>query len=105
MKLHIKTRYYSETRVGREPIKYRVRQPRGKGTDVYGEIWLDPVLRKASNSDLRQALINHELRELKAWAVGSTRAHSEARSREPTLIRRIGGVSGFWKEIKRRQRR
>ena len=102
MQLHIKIRYYSQTVVGREPIKFKVRQPKGVGTDVYGEIWLDPVLRKAKVADLRKALMAHEMAEIKAWARGQKGSHTKARSHEPAAIRNIGGVSGFWREIKRR---
>jgi len=105
MKLHIKQRYYKQSRVGREPIRFSVRQPRGVGTDIYGEVWLDPVLRKKQNADLKRALLKHEVDEIKVWGKGGSKGHTKARSKESKLIRTIGGVSGFWREIKRRERR
>lgn len=104
MKLHLKKRYYKTSRRGREPIRYSVRQPRGVGTDIYGEVRIASVLRKRKNKDLRKALMRHEIAEIRKWGKGGKATHSEARKREPKLTRGIGGVSGFWKEIKRRER-
>lgn len=103
MELHLTTRYYKHSKVGREPIRFHVRQPKGIGTDVHGAIWLDPILKEPQNADLREALIKHELNEIKVWGQGNKASHTEAKGREPTLTKNIGGVSGFWHEIKRRQ--
>jgi hypothetical protein len=104
MKLHLKRKYYKHTKSGREPIRFHVTQPEGIGTDIYGTIWLDPVLRKRANADLRKALIKHETDEIKAWGRGKSGVHTKAKSKEPKLIREIGGVSGFWREIERRNK-
>ena len=101
--LKITYKYYKRVRRGEEPIRYTVRQPGGVGTTAYATIYLDPILKK--HADLRKALVNHELREIKAWAIGRTGSHTGARREEPVLTRDIGGVSGFWKEIKRRESR
>lgn len=103
MKLHLKKRYYKRSQKGREPVKYKVRQPRGVGTDIYGEIRIDPVLRKKKHSDLKRALLGHEIREIKDWGRGYAGGHTRARIHEPRLTRGMGGVSGFWKEVKRRE--
>lgn len=68
------------------------------------EIREDPVLRKAKHRDLQRALEHHELKEAKYWGEGRTNAHSLAKRGEPELSKRIGGVSGFWREIRRRER-
>jgi len=94
--------YYKRSLVGRDPVRYSARQPKGKGTTVFATFRLDPILRK--HRDLREAMLKHELNELRAWGAGSTRGHSLARSKEPALTRNIGGVSGFWREIKRREK-
>ena len=103
MKLALKRRYYTTSRRGREPIRYHVRQPKGVGTTVHGVIYMDPVLRRHSNADLRKALVGHEVREIRAWGAGKLASHSKARNQEPALTKKIGGVSGFWKEISRRE--
>lgn len=104
MKLYLKRRYYKGSQRGRDPIRFHVRQPRGVGTDVHGTIWLEPVLKKRQNTDLRTALLKHELVEIKAWGKGGKGSHTRAKSREPALIRNIGGVSGFWREIAKRNK-
>lgn len=105
MKIHLKEKYYKRSKVGREPIRFHVRQPKGAGTDVHGTIWLDPVLRERQNADLRKDLLKHETDEIRDWAKGKKGSHTRAKSQEPALIRNIGGVSGFWREIARRNRR
>ena len=85
-------------------MHFRIRQPKGKGTDIYGEVWIDPVLRKKRHSDLRKAILKHETNEIRDWGKGGKVSHTKARKREPRLTRNIGGVSGFWKEIERRER-
>ena len=104
MKLCLRRAYYKRSRVGREPVRFHVRQPQGVGTAIRGTIWLDPVLRKRRHADLRQALVRHETDEIKAWGKGKAGAHTRAKSREPKAIRSIGGVTGFWREIQRRER-
>jgi len=102
MRIIINKTYYKNSVKGREPIKYSVKQPKGVGTDVHASIKIDPVLKK--HKDLRKALLYHEKREISAWGSGKTNAHSLARKREPKLTKNIGGVSGFWKEIGRREK-
>ena len=102
MKLHIKKKYYSRVRWGEQPIKFRISQPKGIGTDVYCVIYLDPILKR--HKDLREALLKHEIEEITDWAKGGKGSHSKARRSEPVIIRNLGGVSGFWREVKRRER-
>lgn len=99
--LKIKKVYYSRVRWGEQPIRFTAKQPKGVGTTVYATIYLDPILKH--HPDLRNALLKHEIAELKAWGAGSTRAHTIGKSKESKLLRQIGGVSGFWREIKRRE--
>lgn len=101
MKIFVTKRYYKRRRIGEEPIKYKAKQKR-VGADVHATIMMDPVLKK--HPDLRKALVRHEVSEIRAWGKGSTSAHSSARSKEPKAIRNIGGVSGFWREINRREK-
>ena len=103
MKIQVKVtyKYYKRVRQGEEPIRYVARQPKGVGTNVFATIYLDPILKK--HPDLLKALLKHELNEIKAWGMGKAGVHTKARVREPALTRKIGGVSGFWKEIKRRE--
>jgi hypothetical protein len=100
MRYTFKKEYYKRRRPGEEPISFHASQ---KGNRVKATIKMDPVLKK--HPDLRKALLAHETSEIKAWATGDTAAHSQARAKEPVAIRNIGGVSGFWREIKRREKR
>ena len=102
LKLHITKQYYKKVQRGRDPIRFHVEQPNGVGTDMHAVIKLDPILKK--HNDLRKVLLKHETDEMMAWGKGSTRAHTLARKKEPKAIRYIGGVSGFWNEIKRREK-
>lgn len=102
MDVKISKKYYKRSRPGEEPMKYKARQPRGVGTTVHAEVYMDPVLKK--HPDLRKELLKHEMVEIRSWGEGSTRGHSKARGRESKPIREIGGVSGFWREIKKRER-
>ena len=100
MQVRVTKRYYKRIKVGRDPIRYQARQPKGIGADVHVVITLDPVLK--NHPDLRRDLLKHELDEIKAWGLGKSGGHTRARSKEPRQTREIGGVSGFWREIKRR---
>jgi len=100
MKVYVTKKYYKHSRVGEEPIKYKAKQKR-VGADVHATVFMDPVLKK--HPDLRKALIKHEKTEIRAWGRGESGGHSKARRHEPKAIRNIGGVSGFWREIKRRE--
>ena len=99
--LKITYKYYKHVRRGEEPIRYTVKQPKGVGTAAFATIYLDPILKK--HPDLQRALLKHEINEIKAWATGKVGVHIKARGKEPALTRKIGGVSGFWEEIKRRE--
>ena len=99
----ITKRYYPKSLVGREPIRYSAKQPNGIGSTVYAIIYLDPILRK--HPDLERALMRHEVNEIRAWSTGKPGAHTIAKSKEPKMLRDIGGVSGFWREIARREKR
>lgn len=101
LKVYVTKKYYKRSRVGEEPIKYHAKQKR-IGADVHATVYMDPVLKK--HPDLRKALVRHETDEIRAWGKGSSSAHSGARKREPKVIQNIGGVSGFWREIKRREK-
>lgn len=103
MKVFVTKRYYKRSVRGREPIKYKARQPHGIGKDIHVTIRMDPVLKK--HPDLRKALLRHEISEIRAWGKGKTGTHKKAREKEPKLLRKIGGVMGFWREIKRREKR
>ena len=103
MKLYLKKKYYKRSKVGRDPITFSIKQPGGVNTNIYGEVKIDPVLRKKRNRDLKKALLKHETDEIKAWGKGGKSAHTRAKSKEPKLTKEIGGVSGFWREIKRRE--
>jgi hypothetical protein len=103
MKIRVKKRYYKRSQRGREPIKYHASQPRGIGTDIQATIKIDPVLKR--HKDLRKSLLKHEMDEIREWGRGRRAGHTKARKREPKKIRTIGGVSGFWKEIERREGR
>lgn len=92
--------WYKKSRPGQEPVRY-VAQKIGQ-KNVYVTLYADPVLKKKKNKDLKKALFTHEIREAMLWSRGSTHAHTEARKAEPNETEHIGGVSGFWKEVKRR---
>ena len=101
MKVYVTKRYYKRSRPGEEPIKYSAKQKR-VGADVHAKVMMDPVLKE--HDDLRRALLRHELSEIRSWGRGESNAHSKARKKEPKAIRNIGGVSGFWREIRRREK-
>lgn len=102
MKVYIKTKYYKQSKKGREPAKYHATQKGGVGHDVHATVMLDPVLKK--HPDLKKAILKHEQNEIKSWGKGETASHSTSKKKEPALTRNIGGVSGFWSEIKRREK-
>ena len=99
MKIIKVIKYYKHIRRGEEPAKYTAHQ---KGNKVDIIIRLDPILKK--HSDLRKAIIKHELDETRNWAKKKLASHQYAKNREPEFIKKIGGVSGFWDEIKRREK-
>ena len=103
MKVKVKKVYYKRIQKGRDPIKFEAVQPNGIGEDVHATIKIDPILKK--HKDLRKAMLRHEVYEIVDWGRGCNNAHSHAKRKEPKLTRNIGGVSGFWKEIKRREKR
>ena len=102
VKVIIERSYYARTRPGQEPIRFHARQPGGIGKPVHLEIKEDPVLRR--HKDLQRALEAHEVHEARYWGEGKSNAHSLAKKHEPEMSKRIGGVSGFWKEVKRREK-
>jgi len=107
MKVKIKKVYYKRSQHGRNPIHFHAEQPKGVGTNIVAELHIDPILRKKSNKDLRQAMVNHEKDEIKAWGNGCSvhEAHHHARRKEAVLTKTLAkkGNKGFWQEIKRRQ--
>ena len=102
MKLYITKKYYKTSIRGREPIRYKARQKK-VGTDIHATIRMDPVLKKYP--DLRKVLLQHEKTEIREWGKGKTGGHRAAVKKEPKILRKIGGVSGLWREIKRRERK
>lgn len=100
MKVHIKKVYYKNIRKGSEPCKYVARQPNGVNTSVFATIKLDPVLRKKKLKPIKNAMIRHEINEMRHWGEGKSGGHRFANSKEPYLTRvKLKGVSGFWKKI------
>ena len=102
MKIHIKKQYYRHSKVGRSPASYKARQPEGKGTDVFMDMKVDPILRKKKARDLKKGIMRHEIEEVRAWGKGSTSPHRDASAKEPKVTRKLGGTSGFWKEAHKR---
>lgn len=103
MKIYVTKKYYKRSVKGREPIKYNAKQPKGVGTDVHATVMLDPVLKK--HGDLREALLRHERKEMLLWGKGESGCHRKALLSESDKIRRLGGVSGFWREVERRKKK
>jgi hypothetical protein len=104
MKLHIKKVYYKKPRIGKEPCKYSAVQPKGKGTDVYVTIKLDPILRKKKLKSTKNGMLKHETIEIKRWAKGDRYSHRDAEKVEPKITReKIKNVRGFWAEVKRKK--
>jgi hypothetical protein len=103
MKVHITKSYYKVSRKGREPAKFHATQKGGLGHDVHAKVKLDPILKK--HKDLERGIMKHEKTEIEHWGHGHPASQHVARFKEPKLTRTIGGVSGFWKEIEKRERR
>ncbi len=101
MKVLIKKKYYKTSSRKRSPIKFVAVQPEGKGTTVHATLHIDPVLRK--HKDLRNAMLKHEVIEIKHWGEGGRSSHYHAKSKEPKLTRNMG-LGGFWREIDRRKK-
>lgn len=102
MKVHLKKQYYKNIRVGKAPCKFTARQPKGVGTDVYATVKLDPVLRKRKLKPIKDAMVRHEINEIKAWGKGKNAPHRTAEGREPYLTRiKIKNTQGFWKALKK----
>ena len=99
MKLHIKKTYYKNVRKGKEPCKYVAKQPAGINTDVYATIRLDPILRKKKLKKVRDAMVKHEIHEIRAWGKGKEHSHRKANAAEPKVTKDLGGTSGFWRAI------
>ncbi len=98
MKLHIKKVYYKRPRVGKEPCKYSAVQPKGKGTDVYAVVKLDPILRKKKLKAIKNGMLKHETVEIKRWAKGDRYSHRDAEKKEPEITRkRVRNTNLFWK--------
>ena len=103
VKITLKEKYYKKSKLNREPIKYHAEQPGGLGTKVTAVVHMDPVLKQYP--DIRKAMLQHERREISDWSIGKTSAHKRAKAKEPRVIKDIGGVSGFWKEVRRREKK
>ena len=101
MKLHIKKVYYKRVRNGKEPCKYSAVQPKGKGTDVYATIKLDPILRKKKLKSIKNGMLKHEEVEIKRWAKGDRYSHRDAEKAEPKITRnKVRNVNLFWQHCK-----
>lgn len=103
MKVRICKKYYKRSQFGRNPMQFHAEQSGGIGSDVHAVILIDPVLKK--HPDLRKPMLQHEIDELKDWGKGKTGNHRRANRKEPLVTRKLGGVCGFWKEIKKREKR
>jgi hypothetical protein len=101
MKLHKKIVYYKNIRRGKEPCKYSATQPKGKNTDVYATIKLDPILRKKKLKKIRNGMLKHEDVEIIRWAKGDRYSHRDANLAEPRITKKLGGTKGFWNEVRR----
>lgn len=104
MKLHKKIVYYKNIRKGKEPCKYSAVQPKGKGTDVYATIKLDPILRKKKLKKIRDGMMKHEVVEITRWAKGDRYSHRDAERQESPFLRdKIKNVRGFWSFCKKKK--
>ncbi len=103
MKLHKKIVYYKNIRKGKEPCKYSAIQPKGKGTDVYATIKLDPILRKKKLKSIKNGMLKHETVEITRWAKGDRYSHRDANYSEPKVTKKLGGTVGFWQAVKRKK--
>jgi hypothetical protein len=101
MKVKIRKVYYKRIKSGRDPVRFEAVQPNGLNTDVHAVVKIDPILKKYP--DLRKPMLQHEKHELVMWGKGHADAHSHAKRKEPKRTRCIGGVKGFWSEIKKRE--
>lgn len=101
MKIHIKKEYYKNIRRGKSPCKFVAKQPKGIGTDVYAKIRLDPILKKKKLKPIREAMLGHEMNEIKTWSKGRCKPHLSANAKEPQESRVLGGTKGFWKYCKK----
>ena len=95
-------KYYKQSRTGRDPIKLHMSQ-RCPCTDVNLTVTMDPVLKK--HPDLKADLIQHEINEAKCWGKGETGCHRKASQQDSKLLKNIGGVTGFWREIAKRKKK
>jgi predicted SprT family Zn-dependent metalloprotease len=102
VKLHKKLIYYKNIRKGQEPCKFEASQPGGVNTDVYANIYLDPILRKKKLKKVRDGMLKHETVEITRWAKGDRYSHRDAERQEPSITRkRIRGVRGFWNYVEK----
>jgi hypothetical protein len=100
MKVIVTKSYYKRSKRGRSPAKFHAVQ---SGSEVHAKVKLDPVLKR--HPDLLRGVLKHENEEIKAWGNGHHAPHLHARSKEPKVTRELGGISGFWREIDRRNKR
>lgn len=101
MEVGYEIKYSRVWREGVSPARYVALR---KGNKIIAHITLHPILRKYP--DLRIGVLQHETNEIAAWARGNTASHRYANDRESRVTKQLGGVKGFWKEIKlRRQER
>ena len=105
MKVRIKKRFYKRSQVGRNPMVFEAKQPKGIHTDIYAVINIDPILRKKKHKDLRDGMLKHEKDEIYDWGKGCDKAHHHAKRKEKKLTRSLKSVDGFWREIKRREKK
>ena len=97
MRLHKKIIYYKNVRKGKSPCSYSATQPKGKGTDVYATIKLDPILRKKKLKTIKNGMLKHETVEIKRWANGDKYSHRDAEKCEPKITKeKIRNSKLFW---------
>jgi hypothetical protein len=106
MKVHLKKVYYKNVRKGKEPCKFVAKQPKGIGTDIYATVKLDPILRKKKLKPIKDAMVRHEVNEIKVWGKGETAPHRKANSKEPYSTRVVlKGTKGFWRHVEKVDRK
>ena len=98
MKVSYRVHYSADRRRTVSPARYTAQR---KGDWVIAHITLHPILKKYS--DLRRGVLGHEMDEIASWVEGVTASHRYANGREPRVTKWLGGVKGFWAEVRKRE--
>ncbi len=105
MKFRIKEEYWNASKRWRSPATHKATLV---GDTVNMTIKLDPILKKRKHTDLKRAVIKHEVDEvsLRAKGVGKRDSHKQAMAKEQRVIHKMrhpgAFVRNFWNEIDRR---